>query len=43
MQGDFLDQAVELIMKQYSSQVKRGDIFFIDSKKKQAYFEEDEA
>ena len=37
-QGDCLDGAVELILKLYSPDVKRHDIYFIESKKKEAYF-----
>ncbi|GAB4818722.1 hypothetical protein N2152v2_005768 [Parachlorella kessleri] len=42
-QGDFLDQAVEVILKQWK-EVKKCDIYFIADKKKQQYFdgEEDE-
>ena len=36
-QGDFLDQAVEIILKQYK-EVKKSDIYFIEAKKKQPYF-----
>ncbi|PSC72312.1 translation machinery-associated 22 [Micractinium conductrix] len=42
VQGDFLDQAVELILKQFK-EVKKGDIYHIESKKKQRYFDEDDA
>lgn len=37
-QGDFLDQAAELILKQYKDTVKREDIYFIENKKKERYF-----
>lgn len=36
-QGDFLDQAVDIILKQYK-EVKKSDIYFIEAKKKQPYF-----
>lgn len=39
-QGDFLDQAVELILKQYKD-IKKSDIYFIESKKKVPYFPEE--
>ncbi|KAL4452457.1 hypothetical protein ABPG75_008119 [Micractinium tetrahymenae] len=41
VQGDFLDQAAELIVKQFK-EVKKGDVFYIDSKKKTPYFGEEE-
>jgi density-regulated protein len=37
-QGDFLDQAAELILKQYKDSVKREDVYFIENKKKERYF-----
>lgn len=37
-QGDFLDSAAELILKQYKDSVKREDIYFIENKKKERYF-----
>lgn len=40
-QGDFLDQAAELIIKQFK-EVKKGDVFYIESKKKTPYFDEEE-
>lgn len=43
-QGDFLDQAAELIVKQWK-EVKKSDVYYIDSKKKVPYWPdaEDEA
>jgi hypothetical protein len=38
-QGDCLDGAAELIVKQYK-EVKRSDIYYIESKKKERYFED---
>lgn len=38
-QGDFLDQAAELIVKQWK-EVKKSDVFYIDSKKKVPYWPE---
>lgn len=40
-QGDFLDQAVELILKQFKS-VKKGDIMMIEAKKKVPYFDDED-
>jgi hypothetical protein len=40
VQGDFLDQAVEVILKQFK-EVKKSDIYYIADKKKQPYFDED--
>ena len=40
-QGDFLDQAAELILKQFKS-VQRADIYFIEGKKKEQYYTEDD-
>ncbi|KDD77027.1 hypothetical protein H632_c37p3 [Helicosporidium sp. ATCC 50920] len=40
VQGDFLDQAVDVILKQFK-QVERGSIYFIDNKKKEKYFTDD--
>jgi density-regulated protein DRP1 len=37
-QGDFLDSAAELILKQYKDSIKREDIYFIENKKKERYF-----
>lgn len=42
VQGDFLDQAVELILKQYKDTVKRSDVYYIEGKKKERYFDDDE-
>mmetsp|Transcript_3258 Transcript_3258/g.6536 ORF Transcript_3258/g.6536 Transcript_3258/m.6536 type:complete len:156 (+) Transcript_3258:94-561(+) len=39
-QGDFLDQAVELILKQYK-EVSKKDIYHVESKKKVPYFPEE--
>ena len=39
LQGDCLDGAAELIVKQYK-EVKRSDIYYIESKKKERYFED---
>ena len=39
-QGDFLDQAVDLILKQYKD-VSKKDIYHIESKKKVPYFPEE--
>lgn len=36
-QGDFLDQAAELIVKQWK-EVKKSDVYYIDSKKKVPYW-----
>lgn len=36
-QGDFLDQAAELILKQFK-EVKREDVYYIEGKKKERYF-----
>lgn len=41
LQGDFLDQAAELIIKQFK-EVKKGDVYYIESKKKTPYFDEEE-
>jgi density-regulated protein DRP1 len=41
VQGDFLDQAVELILKQFK-EVGKPNIFYLDGKKKEPYFPEDE-
>lgn len=41
VQGDFLDQAAELIIKQFK-EVKKGDVYYIESKKKTPYFDEEE-
>lgn len=40
VQGDFLDQAAELILKQYK-EVKKGDIYYLESKKKLPFYGED--
>lgn len=40
-QGDFLDQAVELILKQFKA-VSKADIYMIESKKKVPYFSGDD-
>ena len=40
-QGDFLDQAAELILKQFKS-VQKSDVYFIEGKKKERYFDDDE-
>ena len=40
VQGDCLDGAAELIVKQYK-EVKRSDIYYIESKKKERYFGDD--
>jgi density-regulated protein DRP1 len=37
-QGDFLDSAAELILKQYKDSIKREDIYVILNKKKERYF-----
>ena len=42
VQGDFLDQAVELILKQYKDTVKRSDVYYIEGKKKERYFDDDD-
>ena len=41
LQGDCLDGAAELIVKQFK-QIRKVDVFFIDGKKKTAYFGESE-
>ena len=41
-QGDFVDQAVELILKQFK-EVSKSDIYCIESKKKVPYFPEEAA
>jgi density-regulated protein DRP1 len=42
MQGDFVDKLAELIIKTYgtSNSVAKADVFFIQDKKKVAYFDE---
>lgn len=40
-QGDFLDQAVDLILKQYK-EVSKKDIYKLESKKKVPYFAEEQ-
>ena len=40
-QGDFLDQAVELILKQFK-QVKKKDVYYMEGKKKERYFDDDD-
>ena len=42
VQGDFLDQAAELILKQFK-EVKRLDVYFLDGKTKTRYFDDEEA
>lgn len=37
LQGDFLDQAVDVILKQFK-QIKKSDIFCVVDKKKVPYF-----
>lgn len=41
LQGDFLDQAVELVLKTYK-EVKKQDIYVIENKKRVKYFDKDE-
>lgn len=41
LQGDCLDQAAELIIKQFKD-VKKADIYYIESKKKTPYFDEED-
>ena len=40
VQGDFLDQAAELILKQFK-EVQRENVYYVDGKKKERYFTED--
>ncbi|KAL4853089.1 Translation machinery-associated protein 22 [Chlorella vulgaris] len=42
VQGDCLEQAAELIIKQYKDKVAKSDIYVIESKKKERYFDDDE-
>lgn len=42
MQGDCLEQAAELIVKQYKDKVAKSDIYVMESKKKERYFDDDE-
>ncbi|KAK9836077.1 hypothetical protein WJX84_000504 [Apatococcus fuscideae] len=44
VQGDFLDQAAELILKTYGKDkgISKGNIFIIENKKKAAYFGDDD-
>ena len=41
VQGDFLEKAAELIVKQYGKEhgIAKGDIYHIDNKKKEPYFD----
>lgn len=41
LQGDFLDQAVQLIVKQFKS-VQKDSIYMIENKRKERYFDDDE-
>jgi density-regulated protein DRP1 len=41
-QGDFLDQAVVLILKQYGDKVTKKDIYKLEAKKRVKYFDDDE-
>jgi density-regulated protein len=40
VQGDVLDQMAELIVKQFK-EVKRGDVYYIEGKKKERYFSDE--
>lgn len=40
-QGDFVDPAVELILKQFKS-VKKSDLALVENKKKSPYFDEED-
>ena len=41
VQGDFLDKAAEFVLKQFSKDgVKKSDIYVIQNKKKEAFFDE---
>ncbi len=41
VQGDFLEKAAEFVLKQFSKDgVKKGDIYVIQNKKKEAFFDE---
>lgn len=42
VQGDCLEQAAELIVKQYKDKVAKSDIYVMESKKKERYFDDDE-
>lgn len=41
MQGDFLRQCAELIMKNYGGQVAKSDVYFLEGKSKVPFFPED--
>ena len=43
VQGDFLEKAAELIVKQYGKEhgIKKSDIFVIENKKKEPFFDEE--
>jgi hypothetical protein len=43
LQGEFVDKLADLIMKTYgaSNSIAKGDIYFIQDKKKQQYYDED--
>lgn len=43
LQGEFVDKLAELIMKTYgaSNSIAKADIYFIQDKKQQPYFDED--
>ena len=41
VQGDFLEKAAEFVFKQFNKDgVKKGDIFVIQNKKKEPYYDE---
>ena len=41
-QGDFLDEAVKLILKTYGDKVDKGAIFKVDNKKRVPYFDDED-
>ncbi len=43
VQGDFLEKAADLIIKQYKDKgITKKDIYFIDNKKKVPFFDEED-
>jgi density-regulated protein DRP1 len=42
VQGDCVDGAVELILKLYGKDVKKSDIYHVENKKKERYFDEED-
>lgn len=41
-QGDFVDPAVDLILKQFKS-IKKSDLALVENKKKAPYFDEEDS